>query len=232
MWQTTLFSNFVRMTIDVLFIILGALVAYLLGSIPTAVWYGKAFHGVDVRQHGSGNAGATNTFRVLGKTAGIIVLLIDVLKGFVATEWAWLMMDWKIVQYDHLFLYKLVFYKLIFGTLAVVGHIFPVYAGFKGGKGVATLLGMMLAVDYQTTLMSVGVFLVVLLVFQYVSLGSMLAALSFPLLLLVPRFKPDDPAVVVFGFLMFLVVVITHQKNITKLLNGEENKARLWRRRG
>ncbi|TAE19689.1 MAG: glycerol-3-phosphate 1-O-acyltransferase [Bacteroidetes bacterium] len=217
---------------DVLFIILGALVAYLLGSIPTAVWYGKAFHGVDVRQHGSGNAGATNTFRVLGKTAGIIVLLIDVLKGFVATEWAWLMMDWKIVQYDHLFLYKLVFYKLIFGTLAVVGHIFPVYAGFKGGKGVATLLGMMLAVDYQTTLMSVGVFLVVLLVFQYVSLGSMLAALSFPLLLLVPRFKPDDPAVVVFGFLMFLVVVITHQKNITKLLNGEENKARLWRRRG
>jgi glycerol-3-phosphate acyltransferase PlsY len=97
------------MTIDVLFIILGALVAYLLGSIPTAVWYGKAFHGVDVRQHGSGNAGATNTFRVLGKTAGIIVLLIDVLKGFVATEWAWLLMDWKIVQYDHLFLYKLVF---------------------------------------------------------------------------------------------------------------------------
>jgi glycerol-3-phosphate acyltransferase PlsY len=220
------------MTIDVLFIILGALVAYLLGSIPTAVWYGKAFHGVDVRQHGSGNAGATNTFRVLGKTAGIIVLLIDVLKGFVATEWAWLMMDWKIVQYDNLFLYKLVFYKLIFGTLAVVGHIFPVYAGFKGGKGVATLLGMMLAVDYQTTLMSVGVFLVVLLVFQYVSLGSMLAALSFPLLLLMPRFKPDDPAVIVFGFLMFLVVVITHQKNITKLLNGEENKARLWRRRG
>ena len=220
------------MTIDVLFIILGALVAYLLGSIPTAVWYGKAFHGVDVRQHGSGNAGATNTFRVLGKTAGIIVLLIDVLKGFVATEWAWLLMDWKIVQYDHLFLYKLVFYKLIFGTLAVVGHIFPVYAGFKGGKGVATLLGMMLAVDYQTTLMSVGVFLVVLLIFQYVSLGSMLAALSFPLLLLVPRFKPDDPAVIVFGFLMFLVVVITHQKNITKLLNGEENKARLWRRRG
>lgn len=220
------------MTIDVLFIILGALVAYLLGSIPTAVWYGKAFHGVDVRQHGSGNAGATNTFRVLGKTAGIIVLLIDVLKGFVATEWAWLLMDWKIVQYDHLFLYKLVFYKLIFGTLAVVGHIFPVYAGFKGGKGVATLLGMMLAVDYQTTLMSVGVFLVVLLIFQYVSLGSMLAALSFPLLLLVPRFKPDDPAVDVFGFLMFLVVLITHQKNITKLLNGEENKARLWRRRG
>ena len=113
-----------------------------------------------------------------------------------------------------------------------MGHIFPVYAGFKGGKGVATLLGMMLAVDYQTTLMSVGVFLVVLLIFQYVSLGSMLAALSFPLLLLVPRFKPDDPAVIVFGFLMFLVVVITHQKNITKLLNGEENKARLWRRRG
>jgi glycerol-3-phosphate acyltransferase PlsY len=219
------------MTLDVLYVVLGAVAAYLLGSIPTAVWYGKAFHKVDVRNYGSGNAGATNTFRTLGKKAGIIVLLIDVLKGFLGAELAWLLMDWHIVDYSGLFLYKLIIYKLIFGTLAVVGHIFPVYAGFKGGKGVATLLGMMLSVDYQTTLMSVGVFLVVLLVFQYVSLGSMLAALSFPLLLLIPRFQPDDPSVIVFGFLMFMVVVITHQKNITKLLNGEENKAKLWRKR-
>ncbi len=219
------------MTIDVLYVIAGALVAYLLGSIPTAVWYGQTFHGVDVRQHGSGNAGATNTFRVLGKQAGILVMSADILKGFIATELAWLLMDWQIVHYDNLFLYKLVFYKLIFGLLAVVGHIFPIYAGFRGGKGVATLLGMMLAVDYQTTLISVGVFVVALLIFQYVSLGSMLAALSFPLLLLIPRFKPDDPAVIMFGFLMFTVVMITHQKNITKLLNGEENKARLWKRK-
>lgn len=219
------------MTLEVLYVMVGALVAYLLGSVPTAVWYGKIFHDVDVRQHGSGNAGATNTFRVLGKRAGIIVLLIDILKGFLATNVAWLIGYLHIVDYHELYLYKLVFYKLIFGAIAVVGHIFPIYVGFKGGKGVATLLGMMLAIEAETTLMSAGIFLVILLLFQYVSLGSMLAALSFPLLLLIPRFKPEDPAVIVFGFLMFLVVVITHQKNITKLLNGEENKARLWRRR-
>jgi len=219
------------MTIDVLYVIVGAIIAYLLGSIPTAVWYGKTFHGIDVRQHGSGNAGATNTFRVLGKRAGVVVMAADILKGFMATELAWVLVGWNLVDYDHLLLYKLVFYKLIFGMLAVVGHIFPVYVGFRGGKGVATLLGMMLAVDYQTTLISVGIFLIVLLVFRYVSLGSMLAALSFPLLLLIPRFKPDDPAVIIFGFLMSAVVMITHQKNITKLINGEENKAKLWKRR-
>lgn len=219
------------MTLEVLYVMVGALVAYLVGSVPTAVWYGKAFHDVDVRLHGSGNAGATNTFRVLGKRAGIVVLLIDILKGFLATNVAWLIGYLHIVDYNYLYLHKLVFYKLIFGALAVVGHIFPVYVGFKGGKGVATLLGMMLAIEAQTTLMSAGIFLVVLLLFQYVSLGSMLAALSFPLLLLIPNFKPEDPTVIVFGFLMFSVVMITHQKNITKLLNGEENKARLWRRR-
>jgi glycerol-3-phosphate acyltransferase PlsY len=219
------------MVIEVLYVVAFAILAYLLGSIPTAVWYGQAFHNIDVRTQGSGNAGATNTFRVLGKRAGITVLIIDILKGFLATSLAWLISYLHIVDYNEFHLVKMVFYKLIFGTLAVVGHIFPIYAGFKGGKGVATLLGMMLSVDAQITLMSVGVFLVVLFVFQYVSLGSMLAALSFPLLLLIPRFKPDDPSVIVFGFLMFVVVVITHQKNITKLLNGEENKARLWRKR-
>jgi len=208
-----MFFVFLNMTIDVLYVIVGAIIAYLLGSIPTAVWYGKTFHGIDVRQHGSGNAGATNTFRVLGKRAGVVVMAADILKGFMATELAWVLVGWNLVDYDHLLLYKLVFYKLIFGMLAVVGHIFPVYVGFRGGKGVATLLGMMLAVDYQTTLISVGIFLIVLLVFRYVSLGSMLAALSFPLLLLIPRFKPDDPAVIIFGFLMSAVVMITHQKN-------------------
>ena len=218
-------------TVDVFYVALGGLIAYLIGAVPTAVWYGKAFYDTDVRLHGSGNSGATNTFRVLGKRAGVVVMAVDVLKGFLATQIAWALLEYKVVAYDNLFIYKEIVYKLIFGTLAVLGHIFPIYVGFKGGKGVATLLGMMLGVDYQITLMSLGVFLIVLFTFKYVSLGSMLAALSFPLLLLLPRFKPEDPIVIVFGFLMFAVVMITHQKNITKLLNGEENKAKLRLRR-
>jgi acyl phosphate:glycerol-3-phosphate acyltransferase len=214
------------------FILLGALVAYLLGSIPSAVWYGQYFHQIDIREHGSGNAGATNTFRVLGKKAGSIVMSLDVLKGFLATELAYWLFFFNIVSsIEDYQLYKLIFYKLIFGTLAIVGHIFPVFAGFKGGKGVATLLGMMLSVNYAITLMSVGVFIIVLLLSKYVSLGSMLAALSFPLLLLIPRFKPDDPILIVYGFMMFLVVLWTHQKNIKKLINGEENRANIRLRR-
>jgi glycerol-3-phosphate acyltransferase PlsY len=216
----------------VIFILLGAILAYLLGSIPSAVWYGQHFHQIDIRQHGSGNAGATNTFRVLGKRAGSIVMALDVLKGFLATELAYWLFFFNIVSsIEDYQLYKLIFYKLIFGTLAVTGHIFPIFAGFKGGKGVATLLGMMLSVNYMITLMSVGVFVIVLLLSKYVSLGSMLAALSFPLLLLIPRFKPDDPILIVYGFMMFLVVVWTHQKNIKKLINGEESRANIKLRR-
>lgn len=220
-------SVFTILNIHLLWILLGALVAYLLGSIPTAVWLGKLFYNTDIRQYGSGNAGATNTFRVLGVKAGSVVMAIDVFKGWLATSIATLYVYWDIVSYDEFILYKIIFYKLIFGSLAILGHIFPVYVGFKGGKGVATLLGMMLAVHAQLTLICVGVFVVVLLLSRYVSLGSILATLSFPLLLLTPKFKPDDPILIVFGFLMFCVVVLTHQKNIVKLIHGEENRANL-----
>ncbi|GAB4397074.1 MAG: glycerol-3-phosphate 1-O-acyltransferase PlsY [Microscillaceae bacterium] len=216
---------------DLVYIVGAALLAYLLGSIPTAVWFGKWRYGIDIREHGSGNAGATNTFRVLGKKAGIFVMAIDVLKGYLATSLADLLVIWKIASYDEFILYKIIFYKLIFGSLAIVGHIFPVYARFKGGKGVATLLGMMLAVNHTITLMCVGVFIIVLLLSKYVSLGSLLATLAFPLFLLMPHFKPDDPVLIVFGFLMFLVVALTHQKNIVKILHGEENRARLFKKR-
>jgi glycerol-3-phosphate acyltransferase PlsY len=212
---------------DLLWILLACVTAYLLGSIPTAVWFGKRYYGVDVRQHGSGNSGATNTFRVLGAKAGSIVMAIDMLKGWAATSLATLLVIYEVVSYDEFILYKTIFYKLLFGALAIVGHIFPVYIGFKGGKGVATLLGMMLAVNPQITLMCVGIFVLVLLLSKYVSLGSILATLSFPLLLLMPRFKPDDPELIVFGFLMFLVVVLTHQKNIGRLIQGEESKVNI-----
>lgn len=199
-----------------------ALAAYLTGAIPSAVWLGKSFFGVDVREHGSGNAGATNTFRVLGKKAGIIVMAADILKGSLATSYALILLNLSIIHPDNI-----VFYKLVLGVIAVLGHIFPVYVNFKGGKGVATLLGMVLAIHLEAALICVLVFLVVFLISKYVSLGSMIAALAFPILLLLPRFSPDEPILIFFGFVLFLLVVLTHQKNIKRILNGEESKMQI-----
>lgn len=202
--------------------IVGVVLAYLIGSIPTAVWYGRIFFGIDVREHGSGNSGATNSFRVMGKKAGVIVMLIDVLKGFLSTQSAvWFLLAGYIKADD------LILYQSAFGIAAVLGHIFPVYAKFKGGKGIATLLGMVLSIHIQAALVCMLVFLIVLLISKYVSLGSMLAALAFPLVLLMPRFYPEEPFLIAFGFVIFFVVVITHQKNIVRLIHGEENKARI-----
>jgi acyl phosphate:glycerol-3-phosphate acyltransferase len=203
-------------------VILGIVAAYLIGSIPTAVWYGNLFFNIDVRDFGSGNAGATNSFRVMGKKAGIIVMLIDVLKGFLATQAAVLFLNFGLINPD-----QLIFLKSACGIAAVLGHIFPVYAKFKGGKGIATLLGMVLSMHIQAALVCMLVFLVVLLISKYVSLGSMLAALAFPLVLLMPKFYPVQPFLIAFGFVIFFIVVFTHQKNIVRLLNGEENKAKI-----
>src|SRR6202000_2445592 len=145
------------------------ILAYLCGSIPTAVWIGLAFFGVDVREYGSGNAGATNTFRVLGKKAGIPVMLIDILKGFTAT---------KLVVFIGIFTtggphaVSYINIELALGIAAVMGHLFPIFAGFRGGKGIATLFGMILAVNLPAALLCVSVFIVVLLITRYVSLSS------------------------------------------------------------
>lgn len=199
------------------------LVAYLIGSISTAVWLGKAYYGIDIRQHGSGNSGATNTFRVLGKKPGSAVMLIDIFKGWAATSLAGLLVMFEVINPDNL-----VYFQLIMGGFAVVGHIFPVYERFKGGKGVATLLGMMLAIEPTVALLCMLIFVVVLLTSRYVSLGSMIAALAFPMiLLLLPRFHPENPVLIIFGFLIFAVVVLTHRKNINRLIAGEESKANI-----
>ncbi len=209
---------------NILLIAIVFVAAYLIGSICTAVWLGKWYYGIDIRQHGSGNSGATNTFRVLGKKPGSIVMLIDILKGWAATSLAGLLVVFNAIPEDH----SIVYYQLGLGMLAVVGHIFPVYERFKGGKGVATLLGMMLAIQPEVALVCIGVFVVVLFVSKYVSLGSILGALSFPMLLLLhPRFHPDNPILIIFGFILFAVVVITHRKNINRLIAGEESKANI-----
>ena len=207
---------------DILIIFAFLLGAYLIGAIPTAVWVGKAYYGIDVREHGSGNAGATNTFRVLGKKPGSFVMFIDILKGWTATSLASFLVALEVISPE-----KLILFKIILGVLAVVGHIFPVYVGFKGGKGVATLMGMVLAIHLEAALICLGIFIVVLLISKYVSLGSMIAAISFPLLLLLPRFHPDEPLLIIFGFVLSLMVVLTHKKNINRLLQGQESKANI-----
>lgn len=212
---------------NVLLIIATTVLAYLLGSIPTAVWYGQGFFGVDIRKQGSGNAGATNTFRVLGKRAGTIVLLVDVLKGYTATILA------TILEYVHIMPAEDVLtWKLVFGLVAVIGHLYPVFAEFKGGKGVAALLGMILAIHPEMAVVCIGIFLLVVIASQYVSLGSLLAALAFPVLLLLQIFgERESPLLIIFGFIIFLIVALTHQKNIARLWRGKESRTVLFGRR-
>ena len=203
-------------------IIFWGLIAYVIGSIPSSVWIGKSYFGKDVRDFGSGNAGATNTFRVLGNQAGIIVLLLDILKGVTAAS---------LVLYIPSVLHGTELYinlQLLFGILAVFGHIFPIFANFNGGKGIATLFGMLIGIHYILAVACVALFVVVLLLTRYVSLSSILAAISFPFFAIY-IFHRDEPLLIAFGVAAALMVVITHKKNIVRLLNGEESKANLFR---
>ncbi|MBP6387127.1 MAG: glycerol-3-phosphate 1-O-acyltransferase PlsY [Pseudarcicella sp.] len=203
-------------------IVVGVIIAYLLGSIPTAVWYSEAYFGIDVRQHGSGNSGATNTFRVLGKRAGIIVLIIDAIKGWMAASLALMLYYTHLI--DHADSQTL---KLIFGIMAVIGHILPIFSNFEGGKGVATLLGMVISVNALAALVCMAVFLVVFLITNYVSLSSILGSFTYPMLLLTHVFGEQSLIITIFGFVLFLMVVYTHRKNIVRLLKGTESKVYL-----
>jgi glycerol-3-phosphate acyltransferase PlsY len=201
------------------FEIIGIVLAYLLGSLPSSVWLGQAYHGIDVRNFGSGNAGATNTFRVLGKKAGILVMALDIFKGLTAVTLATVWMQLGLIAET-----QIVLFKLIFGISAVIGHIFPIYVGFKGGKGVATLLGMVLGLNPLVAGICVAIFLIALLVTKYVSLGSILGTLTFPVMLLITNIEPNDVILIIFGFTFFMVVLFTHKKNVRRILNGTENK--------
>ena len=203
-------------------VIFWGIIAYVIGSIPSSIWIGKSYFGKDVRDFGSGNAGATNTFRVLGKRAGIIVLLLDILKGVTAASLILYMpsVSHGTDQYVNL--------QLLFGILAVVGHIFPVFENFNGGKGIATLFGMLIGIHYILAVACVALFIIVLLLTRYVSLSSILATISFPILMIY-IFNRDEPLFIAFGIAAALMVVITHKKNIVRLLNGEETKANLFK---
>lgn len=191
--------------------------AYLLGSIPTSVWAGKWFFGIDVREHGSGNAGATNVYRVLGARTAIPVMIIDVLKAVIAVNLAAFVKG--SFQSDEVF--RLYQYSL--GVAAVLGHVFPVFAGFRGGKGIATLAGTGLVLFPLPMLVCLIIFATVLAITKYVSLGSMLAALSFPLVVAI-FMKEPLLSEIIFSILVAIFVPLTHRKNITRLIRGEENK--------
>lgn len=203
------------------------ILAYLYGSIPTAVWIGQAFYGIDVREYGSGNAGATNTFRVLGKKAGIAVMVLDILKGYTATNLAYLIGLSVTGPQDSV---QFVNYQLALGVTAVMGHLFPIFAGFRGGKGIATLFGMILAVHTGAALICVLTFVVVLLISKYVSLSSILAGFSFPLSVIF-LFQSPIRSVVLYGMCICVLILVTHQKNIERLLKGKESKVNLFKRK-
>ena len=200
-------------------------IAYLIGSIPTAFWVGKYFHGIDIREHGSKNAGATNTFRVLGKKSGWFVLMVDILKGVAAATLPYWFQSQFIGFKD-----ELLIMQLSASFSAVFGHVFPIFAGFRGGKGVATSLGIVIGLNPLAAAICLGVFLVVFVISKYVSLGAITAAFVFPF---VSYFiiKNDIRIMIIFSIVLSFLVIIAHRKNISRLLKGEENKMNLLRKK-
>lgn len=191
--------------------------AYLIGSIPSSVWVSQYFFNIDIRDYGSGNAGATNTYRVLGPKWGTIVMITDMLKGVAAVKLAFLLPHY--VSNDTLFLNL----QIILGLAAVLGHVFPIWADFRGGKGVATLFGLVLGISPITALCCSGVFLLVLYITRFVSLSSIFASIAFPVFILV-IFNVDNDIYRVFAIAVALLVILTHQKNIGRILKGSESK--------
>ena len=205
-------------------IIIVSVLAYFLGSIPSAVWIGKMFHNIDVREHGSGNAGATNVIRVLGWKTGIPVMIIDLVKGWTA---AMLPHFFHIAATGSALLTNL---QILTGVIAITGHIFPVFAGFRGGKGVATVFGVLFAIQPLLTICCLGVFLTVVLITGIVSVSSMSAGIAFPVLLFLFF---DTPSLIfkIFSVIVAMALLITHRKNIGRLLRGEESRLIKLRRK-
>lgn len=210
--------------------------SYLIGSIPSGILIAKGVRGIDIRQHGSGNAGGTNVFRVLGWKYGVLTIIADALKGAIA-----------VILVARLYLGDFPFpnatpfddftlVQIIAGMAAVIGHIWTVFADFKGGKGIATSLGFLIAIITVDMLLAFGIFLIVVTISRYVSLGSILAAISVPLILIVREnvFHVDIPGyhtILPFAILIALLVLYTHRSNVGRLLNGNENRITLSKKK-
>ena len=208
------------------------LIGYLLGSIPSAVWIGKKYYGIDIREHGSKNAGTTNMLRVLGKRAALPVFIIDYFKGFLAVTLTSLM------RYDDAIDNNTIINLRIIATFFVVlGHIFPIFAGFKGGKGVATLLGAGTGIYPPVLILSFAVWCVVFAIWHFVSLASMVAGCSYPIFVFIFSTMTYDESApfdnipfIVFSWVVAVLLIWTHRKNITRLREGTESKIYLWRK--
>ena len=199
------------------------LLAYLTGAFPSAVWVGKTFYKIDVREFGSGNAGATNTFRVLGKKAGIPVLIMDIFKGWLSVNYISFLTN---IPESAEAVFEI---KLAFGIAAVIGHLFPIYTGFRGGKGIATLLGLLIGLHAVAALYSILVFVIVFIISKYVSLGSIIASIAFPILVIL-ILGSTNISLNLFAFFVPILSLITHQKNIERLLRGEETKVKFGKK--
>ncbi|MEJ7736593.1 MAG: glycerol-3-phosphate 1-O-acyltransferase PlsY [Chitinophagaceae bacterium] len=204
--------------------ILLILLAYVIGSVPTSVWVSKYLYGIDIRDYGSGNAGASNTYRILGPRMGTFVMIIDILKGVIATSLYLLIPYYMQNEWDR------TNFMVGLGLAAVVGHVFPILAEFRGGKGVATLFGMVLAIQPLVALCCVSVFLLVLYLTRFISLSSILASLAFAVFILF-IFNEKEPLYRGFAIAVALMVVLTHQKNIGRLLRGSESKVPILKHR-
>ncbi len=198
------------------------ILSYLLGSIPTAVWVGKWFYGIDVREHGSGNAGANNTFRVLGVKAGVPVLLVDAIKGYLATTLV------IFVPFIAKGTPQEMNLKILLGIISVVGHIFPIFAQFRGGKGVATLAGMVIALHPLAAASSLAVFIIILMTSRIVSLSSMSAGVMFPVFL-IEVYNVQFVSMVIFSITAAVTLLVTHRKNIERIIHREESRANIYK---
>jgi len=200
-----------------IYLIFALIISYLLGSFSSAYWFGKWFYKIDIRKHGSENAGATNVLRVLGAKAAIPVFIIDILKSFLAVN--------LVIIIPNVEIYSELFYllKISLGVIAVIGHIFPIFSGFAGGKGVASMLGVVIALHPMGALITFAVFLAVFLISRIVSISSMTAAITFPFIIYALE-GTNKMSLFIFSILAAILIVITHKKNIKRLLKGEEKR--------
>jgi len=208
------------------YLVLMILTSYLIGSIPTSIIASKLLRGIDIREHGSGNAGATNVFRVLGWKVGIVVLLIDIAKGLIPTIWFFKIgmqgVEWPIINL-----------KIVSGLSAVFGHIWTIFAGFKGGKGVGTGAGMLIGLTPTAVLIGLSIFILIVSLTRYVSLGSILASISIPITVFWQHFQNRESSSIALLFLSLLIpilIIFTHRSNIRRLIQGKENKVKLKKR--
>ena len=191
--------------------------SYILGSVPNALWIGKVFKGIDVREHGSKNTGSTNAARVLGAKLGILTLILDISKGLVPTLLAVLL---KVDFFENLTKISNLDYVLV-GICAILGHVFSIFMNFKGGKAVATTLGVFLVLVPKAILFAAIVFFVVFAIFRYVSLSSIFAAISLPIF---TYFLYQQIVYIILGILIAILIVVKHKSNIERLKNGTESK--------